>query len=94
MWGVTKNEFFKICNFIVSIHTPVWGVTINFVCVIYIVYVSIHTPVWGVTLRCGKLRTSFLGFNPHARVGRDYCWAVGDKLSAGFNPHARVGRDS
>jgi len=35
-----------------------------------------------------------MGFNPRARVGRDYIRIVEDTTyTAGFNPRARVGRD-
>ena len=33
--------------------------------------VSIHTPVWGVTVLHGFDADNYIGFNPHARVGRD-----------------------
>ena len=77
----------------VSIHTPVWGVTA--LCCHYIgrYRVSIHTPVWGVTKIIHTLPYQIVGFNPHARVGRDYRSVPNPCRKNCFNPHARVGRD-
>ena len=55
--------------------------------------VSIHTPVWGVTVLHGFDADNYIGFNPHARVGRDKMHYRTTFESRCFNPHARVGRD-
>ena len=93
VWGVTLERLNNIYNYSVSIHTPVWGVTRLVREQNQLSRVSIHTPVWGVTICPKSNYPPLIGFNPHARVGRDCDIVDAATKVFSFNPHARVGRD-
>ena len=77
----------------VSIHAPAWGATIFTEKTLVSSYVSIHAPAWGATPSKNSAISPKNGFNPRARVGRDFCSKSVNFIPIRFNPRARVGRD-
>ena len=56
----------------VSIHAPAWGAIDSPAAREADSIVSIHAPAWGATLTAAVMARLIAGFNPRARVGRDY----------------------
>ena len=56
----------------VSIHAPAWGATKKMNGNVDTALVSIHAPAWGATYAEALRAINDTGFNPRARVGRDY----------------------
>src|SRR5690606_5047586 len=57
----------------VSIHAPAWGATLNVGLLgFWQLLVSIHAPAWGATPPRTRGVCGIRGFNPRARVGRDF----------------------
>ena len=78
---------------LVSIHAPAWGATRRGEELPFMGHVSIHAPAWGATIDALTGSVTLTGFNPRARVGRDFPGMFRRLSLCGFNPRARVGRD-
>ncbi len=94
-WGatleLTKRDLERLQ---VSIHAPAWGATPPRNTDPARHRVSIHAPAWGATGQTDRRYELRSGFDPRARMGRD--WSLRDisHQMGRFDPRARMGRDA
>ena len=92
-WGATGGVPSAPGRAAVSIHAPAWGATRQWHASHPRPSVSIHAPAWGATRGRRPPAVEMWGFNPRARVGRDFFSSWFFSMVSSFNPRARVGRD-
>ena len=92
-WSVTGQFNSTVYKNRISTHTLTWSVTTGYYEQFHTPYISTHTLTWSVTLSYTAHLLSFLHFNSHAHVERDYGGFCSFGGNYNFNSHAHVERD-